>query len=46
MALFESYERRIPQIEKVLQQYGIASLEEARALSEAKGVIFCSIMIT
>ncbi len=38
MALFESYERRIPQIEKVLQQYGIASLEEARALSEAKGV--------
>lgn len=38
MALFESYERRIPQIEKVLAQHGIASLEEARALSEAKGV--------
>ncbi len=38
MSLFESYERRIPQIEKVLAQYGIASLEESRALSEAKGV--------
>ena len=29
MALFESYERRIGQIEKVLAQYGIKSLEEA-----------------
>ncbi len=38
MALFESYERRIPQIEKVLAQHGIKSLEEARKLSEAKGV--------
>jgi len=38
MALFESYERRIGQIEKVLAQHGIASLEEARQLSEAKGV--------
>jgi hypothetical protein len=38
MALFESYERRMPQIEKVLKQYGIASLEEAKAMSEAKGV--------
>jgi len=38
MALFESYERRICQIEKVLAQYGIKSLEEARQLSEAKGV--------
>ena len=38
MALFESYERRIPQIEKVLAQHGIPSLEEARKLSEAKGV--------
>jgi len=38
MALFESYERRIPQIEKVLAHHGIASLEEARAMSEAKGV--------
>jgi hypothetical protein len=38
MALFESYERRIAQIEKVLGQYGIKSLEEARQLSEANGV--------
>jgi hypothetical protein len=38
MALFESYERRIPQIQKVLTQHGIASLEEAKAMSEAKGV--------
>jgi len=38
MALFESYERRIPQIEKVLAHHGLASLEEARAMSEAKGV--------
>jgi hypothetical protein len=38
MAIFESYERRIPQIEKVLAQYGIESLEAARKLTEAKGV--------
>ncbi|HWQ11062.1 MAG TPA: GGGtGRT protein [Holophaga sp.] len=38
MALFESYERRMPQIEKVLKQYGIASLEEAKAMTDAKGV--------
>src|SRR5512147_3063654 len=38
MALFESYERRIGQIEKVMKQNGIASLEEAKAMSEAKGV--------
>jgi hypothetical protein len=38
MALFESYERRIGQIEKVLAQYGLKTLEEAKQLSEAKGV--------
>jgi len=38
MALFESFERRIPQIEKVLAQYGIKSLEEAKQLCDAKGV--------
>jgi hypothetical protein len=38
MALFESYERRIPQIEKVLKQYGIKSLEEAKQLCDAIGV--------
>ena len=38
MSLFESYERRIPQINTVLAQYGIASLEAAKALCDAKGV--------
>ncbi|WP_027632389.1 GGGtGRT protein [Clostridium hydrogeniformans] len=38
MALFESYERRINQITPVLEKYGIASLEEARALCEEKGI--------
>jgi len=38
MALFESYERRISQIEKVLAKYGIKSLEEAKQLCDAKGV--------
>jgi hypothetical protein len=38
MALFESYERRIGQITPVLAKYGIASLEEAKKLCDAKGV--------
>jgi hypothetical protein len=38
MALFESYERRIGQIEKVMATYGIANLEEAKKLSEDKGI--------
>ena len=38
MALFESYERRIGQITPVLAKYGIASLEEAKKLTDAKGV--------
>jgi len=38
MALFESYERRIPQIEKLLAQYGIKSLEEAKQMTDAKKV--------
>ena len=38
MSLFESYERRIPQIEKVLAQYGIKSLEEAKKMTDGKGV--------
>lgn len=37
MALFENYERRIPQIEKVCEQYGIKSLEEARQMCLDKG---------
>ena len=38
MALFESYQRRINQIEKVLADNGIASLEEAKAICEEKGL--------
>lgn len=38
MALFESYERRIAQIEALLKQYGIKSLEEARTLVESVGL--------
>ncbi len=37
MALFESYERRIKQIEVVLKENGIASLEEAREICKEKG---------
>ena len=36
--LFESYDRRINQINKVLNDNGISSLEEARAICENKGV--------
>ena len=38
MALFESYDRRIKQIEKILQQYNIKDLDEAKAICEAKGI--------
>jgi hypothetical protein len=38
MALFEGYERRIEKINTVLAQWGIASLEEAKALCSAKGI--------
>ena len=38
MALFESYERRIDKINAALAEYGIQSLEEAKAICEAKGV--------
>lgn len=36
--LFESYSRRIDQINKVLHSYGISSIEEARDICEKKGV--------
>ena len=36
--LFESYDRRINQINKVLNDNGISSLEEARTICETKGV--------
>ena len=38
MALFESYERRIKQIEPLLAQYGLDSLEAARQLCSDRGV--------
>ena len=38
MALFENYERRIEQINKTLNKYGISSLAEARSICEEKGI--------
>ena len=38
MALFESYERRLPQIQAVLDQYGIASIEECKNICDAAGI--------
>ena len=38
MALFESYERRINQINKTLNEYGIASIDEAKAICDEKGI--------
>ncbi len=38
MALFENYDRRIEQITKTLNKYGIASLEEAKQLCDGKGI--------
>ncbi len=38
MALFEGYERRINQIKPVLEQYGIASIEECKEITMAKGI--------
>ncbi|MCC8075244.1 MAG: GGGtGRT protein [Clostridiales bacterium] len=37
MALFESYDRRIGQIQPVLAEYGISSVEECREICQAKG---------
>ena len=38
MALFESYERRIDQVNETLNKYGIASLEEAKKICDDKGI--------
>ncbi len=38
MALFESYDRRISQINAALTEYGISSIEEAKAICDAKGI--------
>ena len=37
MALFENYERRIDEINGVLAQYGISSVEECREICKTKG---------
>ncbi len=38
MALFESYERRINQINAALNKYGIASIEEAKEICDNAGI--------
>ena len=38
MALFESYERREPQILATLKEYGISSIEECKEITEAAGL--------
>ncbi len=38
MALFEGYERRINQIDAVLKEYGISSVEECKEITLAKGI--------
>ena len=38
MALFESYERRIDRINSVLHEYGIESIEDAKAICDAAGI--------
>ena len=38
MALFESYERRIKQIEETLNKYGIKSLDEAKKVCDDKEI--------
>ena len=44
MALFESYERRIKQIEEALKEYGIKDLDEAKAICEEKNIDVFSIV--
>ena len=38
MALFESYERRLPKIEAVLTKYGMKTLDDAKNLCASKGI--------
>lgn len=37
MALFENYDRRIPQIQEVMNKYGIKDFEDARNICKEKG---------
>lgn len=38
MALFESYERRIKQIDEALNKYGIKNIEEAKSICDSYGI--------
>ena len=38
MALFEGYERRMPQLQPVLEKYGFKDFDELKAFNNAKGV--------
>ena len=38
MALFEGYERRMPQLQPVLEKYGFKDFEELKAFNNSKGV--------
>jgi hypothetical protein len=38
MALFESYDRRIDNINAVLNQYDIKDIDEAKAICDAAGI--------
>lgn len=40
MALFEGYERRIDQINAVLNSYGISSIEEAEKLQKMLDLMY------
>jgi hypothetical protein len=44
MPLFESYDRRMPQITPVLAQYGLATIEAAGELCTAKGIDVAAIV--
>ena len=44
MALFEGYERRMPQLQPVLEKYGFKDFEELKAYNNSKGVDAYSIV--
>ncbi len=44
MALFEGYERRIPQINELCKKYGLPSIEAAEALCKSKGLDVAAIV--
>ncbi|MDP4132780.1 MAG: GGGtGRT protein [Bacillota bacterium] len=44
MALFESYERRIKQINEALNKYSIASIEDAKKICDEKGIDVAAIV--